>query len=955
MDDLVLCLGVGSTDNKVSYAHLIRLDDPMCVLTRRCKNDDEFLIGKWYKEESGHPRSYKSISNFVPTNLIRQIDKNGTGKTTIELVLPVFFVPDLSGMDVFGHTPSLKNPNSLGIPVCPFFGLDGNEFISPVKWSYGFFSYSDQLYSLKINLSYAVGVPPEWTPQNVGIIKPWNYEEYPFVTLFCSSSRDEGIVVEQVACPWQNVKSLYCCILLNKNAEMAVSIVPEKRKALFGECRVYWKFKLNCYDCPVTIAIDCPQVVNGISEDKRLQLRKIRSDLFELTLRNVDFTSNKSITSHYVLSWLGILMDPFLIIKEKFDFKKDDNIPVKLQIRPNWHFAKWSVAWTVVDIGKESKSNGNDLVKYESNGYDCNNRGDSSSPSTFLLHIPSSERKKTVAALMTVRTVLSDAVFLFWNVKSGQFTQRCYAKFHKSLSFEFNFGEWFELEYLDIPQNKTQIIILDYSKVDKFVPTRVRDGLCAQFSTKQDRFLNVWHTVFPCLEKNCYYEDMGWWPWLCRKCFPGLSDVVGTKSNGKMTENSSSDGEGNRDKSKSHELEEYARKMRDSFVFSFDDMRAYEKYFLNKKDLKNSDCEVSTQSSSPIIIMNDTKEQVVGHGPSVFVRDRDIPHRTISTEIVMAVFMAVRQNGDSVFLFFDKDQGKFTHRIYSDPPNKINGDPEIGKWYRLEHRHCTNNLVLGQKISISSLTSIGNPVETRIKNGILAQFNTKDKFISVWHDNIEKWHNYKASPDGPWWPKLCSMCYPSSFVERDRRTHHIPSIPRYIPSITHHIPSIPAPLIQPTQRSNNEPWTDKLVGLIYTESEAGDSDTSISIGRKFSAGSSKIDNPPLIAYSPPLNQQGKISSTRTRPPPIPVSGKLFCRANSQSNDNINTSTNSTLTTKNPSKVDMFTELIREERQETSDENAKVSCVLNDGGFGSSRMRRFVTGSITSSNTSPSLK
>jgi len=33
---------------------------------------------------------------------------------------------------------------------------------------------------------------------------------------------------------------------------------------------------------------------------------------------------------------------------------------------------------------------------------------------------------------------------------------------------------------MDIPQNKTQIIILAYSKVDKFVTTRVRDGLCAQ-------------------------------------------------------------------------------------------------------------------------------------------------------------------------------------------------------------------------------------------------------------------------------------------------------------------------------------------------------------------------------------------------------------------------------------------------------------------------------------------
>ena len=228
-----------------------------------------------------------------------------------------------------------------------------------------------------------------------------------------------------------------------------------------------------------------------------------------------------------------------------------------------------------------------------------------------------------------------------------------------------------------------------------------------------------------------------------------------------MTENNINNGEGIRvsagekfihyilqfqkDKSKPSELEEFARRMRDSFVFSLDDL----KYFLNnKKDLKNNDCDVSTQSSSPVIIMNDTKEQdkkqdnqisvkpqqrqVVGYSSSVFKHG--------PSEIVMAVLMAVRQNGDSVFLFFDKEQGKFSHRVYSDPPNKfinlslilkyifnfrISGSPEIGKWYKLEHRHCTSNLALGQKISICSLAAIGNPVETRIKNGILAQVKLK--------------------------------------------------------------------------------------------------------------------------------------------------------------------------------------------------------------------------------------
>jgi hypothetical protein len=83
----------------------------------------------------------------------------------------------------------------------------------------------------------------------------------------------------------------------------------------------------------------------------------------------------------------------------------------------------------------------------------------------------------------------------------------------------------------------------------------------------------------------------------------------------------------------------------------------------------------------------------------------------------------------------------------------------------------------------------------------------------VWHNNIEKWHNYKASPDGPWWPKLCSMCYPNAVIKSTERSN------------------------------NNNPWTDKHAGLIYTESEEGDSDASTSnICNNVGAGSSKINN-----------------------------------------------------------------------------------------------------------------
>jgi len=40
---------------------------------------------------------------------------------------------------------------------------------------------------------------------------------------------------------------------------------------------------------------------------------------------------------------------------------------------------------------------------------------------------------------MTVRAVLFDAVFLFYNAKTSQFTQRSYAKFHKRFNVFLNF------------------------------------------------------------------------------------------------------------------------------------------------------------------------------------------------------------------------------------------------------------------------------------------------------------------------------------------------------------------------------------------------------------------------------------------------------------------------------------------------------------------------------------
>ncbi|KAF7635270.1 hypothetical protein Mgra_00005386 [Meloidogyne graminicola] len=538
---------------------------------------------------------------------------------------------------------------------------------------------------------------------------------------------------------------------------------------------------------------------------------------------------------------------------------------------------------------------------------------------------PRIQKKKSIAVLMTVRTVADDAVFLFWDAKTNKFTHRCYAKFFKKISFPFNFGEWFELEYLDIPQNKANIVVLDYTKVEKLVPTRVRDGLCAQFSTNQDRFLNVWHTVYPCSEKNCYYEDMGWWPWLCRKCFPDLCNLVDVGTNEKIDENSTSNNEKNQDKSKVSRLEDYVKKMRESFLFSLDDMRDFENHLS-----KNNESDKST-SSSPIIIMNDTKGQV-NKIPIKTQKRQPVngsgSFKTNISKMIIAVLMAVKPTGDSVFLLFDKEQGKFTHRVYSDPPKNISGNPQIGKWYKLEHKQYTNTLEIGQKIVISSVIATGNPIATRVKNGILAQFNTKDKFISVWHNNIDKWHNYKASPDGPWWPKLCSMCYSSAVTNLNRIT-------------------VPSPVTEITEVSN-KPWTDKLNGLIYTESENDDSDASINKNPK-------TNNSTIIAYSPPSTQQRKNSSPKIRPSPISVSGTLFRRTSICSIDSINILT-APIVPESPTKINMSTELVKqEERKEVSDENTEVTSILNDGGFGNARMRRFFTGSsITSSNTSPSI-
>ena len=78
MDEFALCLGISLAD-----VHFLRLDDPICVSTRRYKPGEEYIVGKWYRKQSRH---YQLAEEVVQTNLIRKIDLDGSGKTTIEVI-----------------------------------------------------------------------------------------------------------------------------------------------------------------------------------------------------------------------------------------------------------------------------------------------------------------------------------------------------------------------------------------------------------------------------------------------------------------------------------------------------------------------------------------------------------------------------------------------------------------------------------------------------------------------------------------------------------------------------------------------------------------------------------------------------------------------------------------------------------------------------------------------------
>jgi hypothetical protein len=78
MDEFALCLGISLAD-----VHFLRLDDPICVSTRRYKQGEEYIVGKWYRKQGRH---YQLIEDLVQTNLLRKISLDGGEKTTLEVI-----------------------------------------------------------------------------------------------------------------------------------------------------------------------------------------------------------------------------------------------------------------------------------------------------------------------------------------------------------------------------------------------------------------------------------------------------------------------------------------------------------------------------------------------------------------------------------------------------------------------------------------------------------------------------------------------------------------------------------------------------------------------------------------------------------------------------------------------------------------------------------------------------
>jgi hypothetical protein len=146
----------------------------------------------------------------------------------------------------------------------------------------------------------------------------------------------------------------------------------------------------------------------------------------------------------------------------------------------------------------------------------------------------------------------------------------------------------------------------------------------------------VWHAQFPCEEKSNYYEDKGWWPWLCRKCFPGLRELspptIQEKPKGSIKE-----------EDMSPTLEDFNQKLGASFA--------------------QEDANSESSGKHSFESFSQADKEVMKHCEMA-------KHEIEQTRYNLVVLLAVRSCGDSasVFLLFDEEKRIFTSRIYAPPP-----------------------------------------------------------------------------------------------------------------------------------------------------------------------------------------------------------------------------------------------------------------------------------------------
>lgn len=377
LDELVLCLGV--TKNEV---HLIQIEDPECVKTKRLYQNENFVVGNWYREQSGVPKRYKLLlENIVPTTVVEE--RKDEGHIIIELVLPVFVAPDRSVIQqLYGQRICMNSDSPpLLLPlICPLFGPNGNhEYLPSVKWPPNTICpYSNELYALKVNLDFTIGKLPKFSlPYNIDqfVLQSWNFVKFPIVERLCGA-RTIGLVAEEVTQKFGDDLQMQFCLLLNKKSDSALAVLPPGKFTSVGQFRVYWQINLECYGFPVTIAIECPKSGVVLADD--LPTNELRPDLSKVTSGKFymklpyEIGQFKMGVINYSLPWLGNLMDPHGLID---DIHEENTLKASqpyIQLQLHWYLPKKSVAWTVCHLSDQFDKQ---CVSMSANKSDDSNNG----------------------------------------------------------------------------------------------------------------------------------------------------------------------------------------------------------------------------------------------------------------------------------------------------------------------------------------------------------------------------------------------------------------------------------------------------------------------------------------------------------------------------------------------------------------------------------------------------